>query len=220
MVKIQEAPFDTNKNEVWSFVGVHSGVVEHFDTSCLVHITMDKMTSKTGDIFVEFTTDTQAQAVIKKIHSGGRKAHNILGKRQVKATMSTQGELMRAIFPRAACSWRPDGTPVFNKTRQNGESAFASFVHPEEIHFLKAYMRDPTKARFCSSHPQRIFDSLLSTVQKYPQGFAEKDGAKEEWRDCVNKGKEYGKMLMETKKYLHVQHRINDAVFPLNYHDY
>ena len=130
---------------------------------------MDRRTSKTGEIYVEFDSFREAENVIRRLsNTRNRQPIAKLLDRDCRARMSSPDELMRALFPAARCSWQ-DGNPVFDQTRMNGTQAFTSFLDKEEIHYLKKFMQDSRKAKFCKFHPQRPFDCLTSTMQKYPR---------------------------------------------------
>ena len=185
VIRIDDPPFGVTRNQIHAVCGNHSGIVEHPDGQLMIHIIMDRRTSKTGEIYVEFDTMREAENVIKRLsNTRSRQPIAKLLDRECRVRSSSQDELLKALFPAAKCNWR-DGKPVFNLTRMDGSPAFTSFLDKEEIHYLKKFMIDSRKAKFCKFHPQRPFDCLTSTLQKYPRGYYEDQEVINLWETIV-----------------------------------
>lgn len=127
-----------------------------------IHIIMEKPTGKTMDCFVEFPSQSAAHQCASRFpqDKGIR-----LGSRNVYVSMSSQAELMRAIFPRARLvsfdnnTGRP--TILQPNVNQDWSQGFRGFVTIEEIHGVVRFAESPsrvsTEQHLCRDTAKIIF---------------------------------------------------------------
>lgn len=109
-----------------------------------VHIMMDRVTSKTYDVYVEFMTMQDAMnAVIKHEDAivGGKQPR--LGNRHVEMRMSSHGELMKNLFPSAkGVNWYQRPHTIQLSSRWSWEN-FDGFVSDEEMNMMWKHVENP-----------------------------------------------------------------------------
>lgn len=116
-----------------------------------VHIVMERVTSKTLDCYVEFTTFAEAVSAVNRFETnrtGGRGGR--LGQRHVEVELSNQDELMKDLFPKAKnVQWR-DGRPTIADRDPNDpyNSGFQGFVSKEELVMLVKHVDAPQRVSF------------------------------------------------------------------------
>ncbi|KAL8821745.1 MAG: hypothetical protein Q9223_000269 [Gallowayella weberi] len=102
---------------------------------------MDRPTGKTMDCFVEFFSQGDAQAALKKCHVRGCQLR--LGERVVSVHMSSQDELLKELFPRAKnCTWE-HGRPRITESTEPYNTGFKTFVTNEELLQLVTWADKP-----------------------------------------------------------------------------
>ena len=121
------------------------------------HIIMERSTGKTMDAYVEIESPEVAAADWE--HSFGLKHMRIpkMGQRNVEVYLSSQGELMRDLFPRAKCIiWdnEENGAPKLVPNRDIYSSGFTTFLTTEEMTCMVRHAEAPQRV----SHTQ-IFRS-------------------------------------------------------------
>lgn len=113
-----------------------------------VHIVMERVTSKTVDIFVEYKTYDEAVQAIDRLMNQrllGRPPR--LGMRVVEADISSQEEFLHALFPKAKnVDWK-DGRARIIPTNPGDDynSGFRGFLIEEELTLWVKHVEYPTR---------------------------------------------------------------------------
>ncbi|KAM0280132.1 hypothetical protein ACHAQH_004204 [Verticillium albo-atrum] len=169
VVKLHNIPFITTRSEVIAFLGRNSRILNDFEEP--VHIIMDRVSSKTNDAYVEFQTMNDAVVAVDRFHLNFSKGKvSRLGDRPVGIELSSQGALMKDLFP-FATGVRWDGIhPHVLGRRKDGApyGKFSGFVTEEEMIMLVKHVEMPNRSPFAKECPQRAFESLISTLKKLP----------------------------------------------------
>lgn len=139
-----QIPFAAQRSEVIAFLGRNSRILNDFDEP--VHIIMDRVTSKTMDVYVEFQTLEDAMKAVEKhdtVYMTQGRAPRI-GERQVSIELSGQASLMKDLFPHAfGIVW--DGVkPEFKPVNEDEPwENFKGFVSEEEMIMLVKHVEVP-----------------------------------------------------------------------------
>ncbi|KAG9245370.1 hypothetical protein BJ878DRAFT_419329 [Calycina marina] len=170
VIKVKNIPYSVSRQEILAFLGRNARLVPEQDGEA-VHIIMERVTSKTLDAYIEFASFDEAVAAVARFETnrtGGRGGR--LGQRHVEVEVSSQDALMKDLFPKAKnVSWR-NGRPEIVPTNPNDlyNSGFTGFISREEIVMLIKHVEAPQRSPFSKDCPQRPFECLISTLQKYP----------------------------------------------------
>ncbi|KAF2810498.1 uncharacterized protein BDZ99DRAFT_563641 [Mytilinidion resinicola] len=173
VIRIENAPYATMRNEVLSLLGKTARVVEYppGSSNYAVHTTFDRLSGKAYNTFVEVNTEAEAQRLVRGFgkyldsHKHGRK----LGNRPIYVHLSNQTELMESIFPRVKCvQW--NGTDPLIQPPGPGESGFDAFLHEEELRGMMRFAEKPGRTQFCKDCPQRVYEAMTTLLQKFPWG--------------------------------------------------
>ncbi|CAG7943006.1 unnamed protein product [Penicillium salamii] len=168
VVKVTNIPYTITRQEVNSFLGRGSNPIGS-DHGPHIHIIMERSTGKTMDCFVEYRTLEDARrtcASLNRNYDLGSAPR--MGARHVDVEMSSAAELMKALFPLAKCISWPNGKPVVSSRRPSWSTGFDGFLTDEELFCLKRHAEQPHRSAFASKVPQRCFESLISTIWKFP----------------------------------------------------
>ncbi|KAH7309090.1 hypothetical protein B0I35DRAFT_360210 [Stachybotrys elegans] len=168
VVKLRNIPFATKRSEVIAFLGRNSKILNDSDEP--VHIIMERVTSKTMDAYVEFTTLEDAMKAVERHHLNSQTGRlSRLGDRPVEVELSSQASLMKDLFP-LATGMRWDGaTPEFKPFNHNEPwENFKGFISEEEMTMLVKHVEVPHRSPFSKQCPQRPFECLISTLKKFP----------------------------------------------------
>ncbi|KAH9905326.1 hypothetical protein F4778DRAFT_779668 [Xylariomycetidae sp. FL2044] len=163
VVKILNAPYDVTRAQVFGMAGATARILA--DTMEPVHITIERNTGKTADIFVELETPADAVSFINRfnpIAPRGRTAK--LGDRPVEIQISSQQELMGAVLPSARGVRWLSGPPFVDLTTNSefGWENFTGFTTKEELNVLcKHSITKP-------GYEERPYECLISTITKFP----------------------------------------------------
>ena len=134
-----------------AFLGRNSRILN--DSEEPVHIIMERVTSKTMDAYVEFTSFDDAMKAVEKHQNhllSGRLSR--LGDRPVEVELSSQGSLMKDLFPLARGIIWHGATPQFNQFNANEPwENFKGFVSEEEMIMLVKHVEVPH--RVCIINP-------------------------------------------------------------------
>ncbi|KAK4635208.1 hypothetical protein CLAFUW4_01396 [Fulvia fulva] len=176
VVRIKDIPYQTTRQEMTAFVGRNAQILRMPEGSPYhaVHIMMERETGKTMDCFVEFSTPTEAGWVVRQFQrrvDSGRPPK--VGDRVVEVTFSTQDELMAELFPRAKHVRWNNGQPVVDRTERKyyadkPAAGFQGFLHNEEFVSLGKHAGLSERSPFASKSPCRVYESMITTLQKYP----------------------------------------------------
>ena len=110
---------------------------------------MDRISGKTLEVYVEFFSRSDAQAVVNKmIHQRDVQHRHIkLGDRHVEVLMSEQGALMEDLFPKAKnVKWNGQ-TPVIVPPTEPYNTGFKSFITGEELVQMVKHAQQPHRVR-------------------------------------------------------------------------
>ncbi|KAJ5825254.1 hypothetical protein N7474_002392 [Penicillium riverlandense] len=168
VIIITNIPYTVTRQEVLQFVGRSARVISA-QKGCPVHIIMERSTGKTMDCFVEFDTVAAASETvtrINRVHEMGRSPR--MGNRHVEVAMSSQDELLKALFPRAKCMKWVDGQPVLQENKDWWSNGFQGFFTDEEMFCVLRHAEVPQRSSFACKVPQRTYESIISTLWKFP----------------------------------------------------
>ncbi|KAG9254121.1 uncharacterized protein F5Z01DRAFT_674437 [Emericellopsis atlantica] len=174
VVKIRNIPFSTKRAEVIAFLGRNSKILNDADEP--VHIIMERVTSKTMDAYVEFCTLEDAmRAVERHISNITNSRPSRLGDRAVDVELSSQGSLMRDLFPLATGVIWDGATPEFKPYNAHEPwENFKGFITEEEMIMLVKHVEVPHRSPFSKECPQRPYECLISTLKKFPWSFMDR----------------------------------------------
>ncbi|RAL59057.1 hypothetical protein DID88_008975 [Monilinia fructigena] len=170
VMKIRNIPYGVTRQEVLAFLGRNAKIAAANDHEP-IHIIMERVTSKTLDAYVEFISFSEAANAVNRFEQnriGGRGGR--LGQRHVEVELSSQGELMKQLFPKAKnVDWTclspriipRDVNDIYN-------SGFQGFISREELVMLVKHVESPQRSPFSKECPQRPFECLVSTLIKFP----------------------------------------------------
>ncbi|KAJ5699080.1 hypothetical protein N7462_001085 [Penicillium macrosclerotiorum] len=167
VVMLDNIPYGVTRAEVRQFFGRSSDLVP----DCPIHIIMERSTGKTMNCFVEFTSRQAAREAVDRIHrtnDAGQGAR--MANRHVDVVLSSQDELLRAMFPKAKCIKWIGGRPVqVPKHPDEGWSTgFVGFLTDEELFCVLRHAKEPHRSAFATKVPQRTYESITSTIWKFP----------------------------------------------------
>lgn len=116
------------------------------ESQCPVHIIMERSTGKTMCCFVEFEDHKSAQATVDHVnascdsHVGPR-----MGNRHVDVSISSQKELMEALFPMARCLVWANDRFASRGTRPDEwwSAGFKGFLTDEELFCVLRHAKEP-----------------------------------------------------------------------------
>lgn len=131
-----------------AFLGRNSKILNDIDEP--VHIIMERVTSKTMDAYVEFTTLEDAMKAVERHHQNlvnGRLSR--LGDRPVDMELSSQACLMKDLFPLASGLVWDGVTPEFKPHNPTDPwENFKGFISEEEMTMLVKHVEVPHRVRF------------------------------------------------------------------------
>ncbi|TLD23565.1 hypothetical protein E2P81_ATG08909 [Venturia nashicola] len=173
VINIKGNPFSIKTNEILVALGQDAVVQDYPQSSGIhaIHIIQDRNSGKTDDIYVELCDWSEAEKVLRRYdNQSSRDRAPKLGNRRVRLTLTTASALMKAIFPRAKCLWangkpeRPDEWLKDNPCNWDG------FVTREEMVKVLMFTEQTysSKTRFAQECPERVYQTMISTMQKIP----------------------------------------------------
>jgi hypothetical protein len=128
---------------VIAFLGRNTRILN--DTDEPVHIIMERVTSKTMDAYVEFISLEEAMKSVERHQNNlahGRLSR--LGDRPVEVELSSQGNLMKDLFPLAAGVTWNGASPQFKPYSHNEPwENFKGFISEEEMTMLVKHVEVP-----------------------------------------------------------------------------
>lgn len=168
VIKLKNIPFSTSRSEIIAFLGRNSKILN--DSEEPVHIIMDKATSKTMDAYVEFHTLADAMRSAERHHQNllnGRTSR--LGDRPIEVELSSQGSLMKDLFPHArGVLWDGPHPKLKRHNPREPWNNFKGFINVEEMTMLVKHVEVPHRSPFSKECPQRPYECLISTLCKFP----------------------------------------------------
>ncbi|KXJ89418.1 hypothetical protein Micbo1qcDRAFT_206363 [Microdochium bolleyi] len=179
VVQVANIPYGVSRTEISNLMGRNCRRIA--DNLEGIHIIMTRIDGKTHDAYVEFENLTAAMNVVNRLEARG-KNNGIgansnssiirsarLGDRQVSVSLSSQGALMKALFPNArGVNW--DGVrPQFPAQASDDPAAhFKGFMTVEELSMLVKHVEFPQRASFSTNCPERPYESFISVLKKFP----------------------------------------------------
>jgi len=118
---------------------------------------MERVTSKTLECFVEFIDFGEAVSAVNRFESNRGQGRGRLGQRHVEVELSTQGELMKELFPKAKnVRWEGSKPHIIPRDMEDKyNSGFQGFIIKEELIMLLKHVESP----------QRVSRSISLLVQ-------------------------------------------------------
>ncbi|KAK5114694.1 hypothetical protein LTR62_002267 [Meristemomyces frigidus] len=176
VIRIRNIPYSTPRSEITAFVSRNAQVVSQPPGSpyFATHIIMERNTGKTMDAFIEFTRPWEAKKIVEtfsKRLQGGHPAR--IGTRVVEVELSSQEDLMGELFPRAKkVIWKGSTPKVLTNREMYYEgilsAGFTGFLSTEEIVMTVKHAETPSCSPFAARAIIRVYESLISTIHKYP----------------------------------------------------
>ncbi|KAK5073669.1 Actin-related protein 2/3 complex subunit 4 [Lithohypha guttulata] len=175
VVRINNIPFTISAQEISQFINRYAAIpmIKKNHEGYPIHIIMEKPTGKTMDCYVEFPNDAAAKECVKRFEYTAQPGRGTrLGTRNVTLDLSSQAELMKAIFPRArlVVFSASDGKPhIFGReTDPSWSDGFRGFVTLEEIYGVTRFAESPNRSPFVLKCHQRVYECMISTLYKFP----------------------------------------------------
>ncbi|KAI9838978.1 MAG: hypothetical protein M1819_004186 [Sarea resinae] len=168
VVKIYNIPYMSTRNEIIAFLGRNARIINP-SQGCAVHIIMERATAKTMDCYAEFLSERDALNSVKRFERNRIDGHHDrIGERHVEVELSGQDSLMKALFPRAKNVVWTNGNPNVVQSNEPYNSGFKGFITSEELVMVLRHAEAPNRSPFCQKCRQRTFESMISTLVKYP----------------------------------------------------
>ena len=153
VVRIKNIPYATTRSEITAFLGRNAHILNQPVGSPYhaVHILVDRHTCKTMDAFIELDNVKEAQWIVgsfsRRIASG---RHSKLGDRNVTVEMSSMGDFMAELFPRAKNVEWEGSIPKINNTvvfyyENVPAQGFNGFLQDEEICHMVKHAETPQR---------------------------------------------------------------------------
>ncbi|KAL1956397.1 hypothetical protein VTO42DRAFT_7380 [Malbranchea cinnamomea] len=167
VLKITNIPYSMTKEEVTCLMGKNAKLLPP-ELGNPIHIIMERSTAKTMDCYVEFLTPADAMEALRYVNGGLPSHPPRLGSRFVHVEMSSQDELLRALFPRAKyLVWR-EGIPFVLENTDPYSTGYQGLFTSEEIYNVVRHAEFPRRAPFAEKCPQRTYENMISTLYKFP----------------------------------------------------
>ncbi|KAI1131029.1 hypothetical protein F5Y10DRAFT_275738 [Nemania abortiva] len=168
VVVIRNIPYETTQAEVIAVLGKSSKILN--DRQEPVHIIMDRVTSKTQDVYCEFSSQDAAIEIVNRFKKGpenGRIAR--LGNRVIEVELSSQKKLMATLFPSSKYSvnWER-GQPDIKRNPEYPWESFKGFITEEEMVMLAKHVENPQRSLYARICPERPYECMISTLRKIP----------------------------------------------------
>lgn len=141
------------RQEVVQFFGRNARLADHWP----VHIIMERTTGKTMDCYVEFQTPHDAREAVRRANQTSETYRGPrMGNRQVDVSVSSQDDLLQALFPRVKCIEWDTGVPckVGRRSDEQWSTGFDGFLRDEELFCVVRHAREPQRVRSRSNNPR------------------------------------------------------------------
>lgn len=150
VIRIKNVPYATTRSEVIAMLGRNTKILNDADEG--VHIIMERLNSKTNDIFIELTSMREATKTVERFFDLAlRRRFPRLGNRIVEIVMSSQSELMREMFPTArGLIWHGTTPVIEDMAPKESWKVFKGFINDEEFAMLRRYAESPHRVSFRS----------------------------------------------------------------------
>lgn len=142
-----QIPYSVTRQEVLAFLGRNARIAVADDHEP-IHIIMERVTSKTLDVYIEFISFSEAANAVQRFDTnriGGRGGR--LGERHVEVELSSQEELMKQLFPKAKnVKWHGSKPEIIaHDETDKYNSGFQGFVSREELVMLVKHVENPQR---------------------------------------------------------------------------
>ncbi|KAK1830256.1 hypothetical protein QBC39DRAFT_354590 [Podospora conica] len=180
VIRIKNVPYATTRSEVIASLGRSTKILNDADEG--VHIIMERLNSKTHDVFIELINKHEATQTVDKFNAQAKKHQYLrLGKRVCQVVMSSQEELMREMFPTArGLTWNGT-TPAIDGTPHETWETFKGFINDEEFGMVRRFTEYPHRSPFARDCPQRPYEFQISTLKKFPWHAPEMISFRDRW---------------------------------------
>ncbi|KAK6428954.1 hypothetical protein LTR95_014898 [Oleoguttula sp. CCFEE 5521] len=182
VIRFSNIPYGVTRNEFIAAVGRNASIVNQPQGTQYhgIHIIMDRNTGKTMDAFLEVATPHEAVSISLSLSRRAAEGRPLkLNDRPTDVEVSSQEVLMGALFPRAKqIQWvgtTPRLIPQDLRYYDNGKTAvgFNGFIQSEELDMLLKFVENPARGPFTQRTPNRLYESMISTLHKYPWTFTQ-----------------------------------------------
>nr|OQO23786.1 hypothetical protein B0A51_06735 [Rachicladosporium sp. CCFEE 5018] len=182
VIRFSNIPYGVTRNEFIATVGRNASIVNQPQGTQYhgIHIIMDRNTGKTMDAFMEVATPHEAVSISLSLSRRATEGRPLkLNDRPTDVEVSSQEALMAALFPRAKqIQWvgtTPRLIPQDLRYYDNSKTAvgFNGFIQSEELDMLLKFVENPARGPFTQRTPNRLYESMISTLHKYPWTFTQ-----------------------------------------------
>ncbi|KAI9670802.1 MAG: hypothetical protein M1829_004691 [Trizodia sp. TS-e1964] len=168
VIKITNIPYNIMKSDIEAFLGTGIKYIP-VQFGPAIHIIMERSTSKTMECFVELLSWCEALDIVKRFAKKKEEGYILrILERHVNVELSGQAELMQEMFPKAKCVEWEGAQPIIKPPIDEWTSGFQSFLNPEELVMIVKHAESPQRAPFSQRCLNRTYESLISTLWKYP----------------------------------------------------
>jgi hypothetical protein len=176
ILRIANIPYAITRQEVIAFVGQQAQINRMPASSpyFAVHIIMERESGKTMDCFIELSTPKEATWIANTMRTRAKSGRPPkIDNRIVDPRVSSQEELMHALFPRARhVAWN-DNDPIIDFTPRQyctgiPAAGFHGFLHSEEIVGMLKVVEQDNGHTFAGKVPCRVYETMISVIHKYP----------------------------------------------------
>ncbi|GAB7344884.1 hypothetical protein MBLNU457_3323t3 [Dothideomycetes sp. NU457] len=171
VIIVKNIPYATLKNEIIAAIGRNAKIVSQPPGTSYhaIHIIMERASGKTMDAFVEVETHNDAVAIVDVFNQRvSQRRGPRIGNRHVEIEVSSQAQLMQTLFPRARSMTWQGQEPCVDNTGDEFSSGFLGFLTQEEITMLVKHAEVPQRSPFAQRCLHRTYESIISTLWKYP----------------------------------------------------
>ncbi|KAI1178844.1 hypothetical protein F4777DRAFT_593519 [Nemania sp. FL0916] len=164
VVQIHNLPFDVMRSDIMGLIGRSAKILNDRDEP--VHIIMDRVTSKTMEVFVELANMDAAMDLVNRFK---RDRAARVGMRAVHFEMSSQSVLMQALFPSTKYGVVWDGSrPQIITDAEHSIDNFKGFLTEEQMNQLVKHTRHPLRSPYAKTAVERPYECMISTLRKMP----------------------------------------------------
>ncbi|KAI0105745.1 hypothetical protein GGR51DRAFT_548978 [Nemania sp. FL0031] len=171
VVVLRNIPYETRRADVIALLGKSSKILN--DREEPVHIIIDRVTGKTLDAYCELSSLGAAVEVVGRFNNkrepdNSSRTARIMN-RVVEVEVSSQTNLMAALFPSSKCGVHWKGTlPEVVTGHEDSWENFKGFVSEEEMAMLRKHIESPQRSLYGRICPERPYECMISTLRKTP----------------------------------------------------
>ncbi|KAI2639449.1 hypothetical protein GGS21DRAFT_538162 [Xylaria nigripes] len=168
VIIIKNIPYETTRSEIIALLGKTCKILS--DKLEPIHISIDRVTSKTLDAFCELTSLDAAIEMVEKFKKNAENGRiTRLGARIVDVELSSQTNLMLSLFPstRYGVNWIGARPEIVQKAKWSWEN-FRGFFTVEEMIMLTKHIENSQRSLYARICPERPYECMISTIRKIP----------------------------------------------------